>query len=630
MEHPLEILKSQLDKESCSKIQRISHSGVHDFLAQAVQLCKPERVFVVTDSKDDIAAVRQGAIDCNEESRLKLDGHTIHFDGYYDQARDTENTRYLVPEDTHLDPNLNQIEREKGLKEVLGFLDGSMRGKEMIVRFFSLAPNDSDFSILTMQITDSYYVAHSLDLLYRPAYTQFTEMDAGEEFFRILHSAGRLEHSVSADVEKRRIFIDYTDDTVYSVNTQYAGNTVGLKKLAFRLAIRKADREGWLAEHMFIMAVHGPGGRKTYFSGAFPSACGKTSTSMVQGETIVGDDLAYIRKFDDGIRTANVESGIFGIIRGVNTEDDPVIFDVLTSPGEIIFTNVLIHDGTPYWLGDGREHPETGVNYAGKWHKGMEGPDGEEVPISHKNARYTLRISYLENRDSMAEAKEGVPLEGIIYGGRDADTWVPVTESCNWVHGVITMGASLESESTAATLGKEGVRKFQPFSNIDFVSIPLGRYVKNHLRFIDDVERPPKIFGVNYFLKDEEGNYLNGKQDKRVWLKWMDLRIHGEIEAIETPIGLIPRYADLKRLFREVLEKEYTQEQYQNQFQIRVPELLDKIERISTKYREDVEEVPQQLFDILDEQRERLLIAQQKHGDYINPRVFEVVSICCH
>ncbi len=618
-----------LDEENLAKLNEIQSDACREFILEAIELCSPNRVFIVSDSKQDIAMVRHRAIEEGDEIRLPMEGHTVHYDGYYDQARDVKNTKYLVPEDKHLDQNLNQIEREEGLREVLGFLEGSMKGKDMIVRFFSLGPNESEFSILTMQITDSYYVAHSLDLLYRPAYAQFAKMKKDNSFFRVLHSAGRLENNVSADVDKRRIFIDYTDDTVYSVNTQYAGNTVGLKKLAFRLAIRKADREGWLAEHMFIMAIHGPDGRKTYFSGAFPSGCGKTSTSMVLGETIVGDDLAYIKKFDDGIRTANVESGIFGIIRGVNADDDPVIFDVLMSPGEIIFSNVLIHDGKPYWLGDGSEHPEEGVNFVGEWHKGMQGPDGEEVPISHKNARYTLRLSYLENLDPNAEAKEGVPLDGIIYGGRDSNTWVPVAESFDWAHGVITMGASLESESTAATLGKEGVRKFQPFSNIDFISIPLGRYIQNHLGFIDDVTEVPKIFGVNYFLKDEHGNYLNGKQDKRVWLKWMELRIHDEVSAIETPIGLVPRYHDLEQLFREILDNEYTLKQYQEQFQIRVPELLKKIERVCAKYREDVEEVPEELFVVLDAQKKRLLSAQKKHGDTIDPRMFDAVAVCC-
>ncbi len=170
-----------------------------------------------------------------------------------------------------------------------------------------------------------------------------------------MHSAGKLtEEMVSAEYDKKRIYIDNMDNTIYSVNTQYAGNSVGFKKLAFRLAIRKASSEGWLAEHMLLMGVHGPGGRKTYFAGAFPSACGKTSTAMLPGETILGDDIAYIRDINSVARAVNVEAGIFGIIQDVNPRDDVLIYKVLTQPGEIIFSNVLVKDGKPYWLGMGQ------------------------------------------------------------------------------------------------------------------------------------------------------------------------------------------------------------------------------------------------------------------------------------
>ena len=618
---PLAQLELALPREEWAKILRIADPKVHGFLLEAIELCQPDEVFVVTDDSADIERVRQLAIERGEESPLAIEGHTVHFDGYYDQARDVENTRYLVPAGESLDPHLNQIDRESGISEVLSFLRGSMRGKDMIVRFFSLGPTNSPFSILTMQITDSYYVAHSLDLLYRPAYEQFTVSRHLGQWFRVLHSAGRVVNNIPVDVDKRRIYIDYAYDTVYSVNTTYAGNTVGLKKLAFRLAIRKADREGWLAEHMFIMGVKGPNGRKTYLTGAFPSGCGKTSTAMVAGESIVGDDLAYLKRFGNRIRTANVEHGIFGIIRGVNEEDDPVIFRCLTTPGEVIFSNVLVHNGTPYWLGDGREHPDSGINFAGNWHKGMIGPDGKEVPAAHRNARYTIRLSYLENLDPHADDPEGVELGGIVYGGRDPDTSVPVWESFDWQHGVITIGAALESESTAATLGQEGVRKFQPFSNIDFISIPLGKYIQNHLEFVRDVIHVPKIFGVNYFLRGRDGEYLNTKQDKRVWLKWMERRVHNEIPCCETPIGFIPRYEDLRLLFSDVLNREYSEDEYVEQFTIRVPQLLAKIDRIEEIYRSR-ESIPTVLFDTLAEQRRRLEKASDEHGDYVSPFVF--------
>ncbi len=619
MTEPLARLAVLLDSENLSKIRRIDRPRAHEFLADAIELCQPDSVFIVTDDPADIQRVRLRAIETGEETPLKIEGHTVHFDGYYDQARDVENTRYLVPDDESLDHNLRQIDRSSGLSEVREYLRGSMKGKEMIVRFFSLGPCGSPFSILTMQITDSYYVAHSLDLLYRPAYEQFTKTPGEENCFKVLHSTGRTMYNVPIDIDKRRVYIDYTHDTVYSVNTTYAGNTVGLKKLAFRLAIRKADREGWLAEHMFIMAVHGPHGRKTYLAGAYPSGCGKTSTAMVKGETIVGDDLAYIRKFGDSVRTANVERGIFGIIRGVNAKDDPVIFKCLTSPGEVIFSNVLVHDGVPYWLGDGREHPDHGINFAGEWHKGMIGPDGKEVPAAHRNARYTIKLAYLENLDDAADDPNGVPLGGIIYGGRDPDTSVPVWEAFDWEHGVVTIGASLESESTAATLGAEGVLKFQAFSNIDFISIPLGKYIQNHFDFVKGLSNPPKIFGVNYFLRGSDGEYLNSKQAKRVWLKWIERRIHNEVEVIRTPFGLIPKYEDLKQLFREVLDRDYSEDAYEEQFTARVEKLIQKYERIKRLYTEEVEETPSRLLDIIDEQLERLNEAKARCGDRVPP-----------
>ncbi|NOR39105.1 MAG: phosphoenolpyruvate carboxykinase (GTP), partial [Candidatus Thorarchaeota archaeon] len=246
-----------------------------------------------------------------------------------------------------------------------------------------------------------------------------------------------------------------------------------------------------------------------------------------------------------------------------------------------------------------------------------------EIRHAHKNARYTIKLSELNNLDPKADDPEGVPLHGIIYGGRDPDTWVPVQQSFNWAHGVLTMGASLESESTAATLGAEGIRTYQPFANLDFISIPLGRYIQNHLDFMKGLKRVPKIFSVNYFLRDKEGNYLNGKQAKRVWLKWMELRVHEEVGALRTPTGYIPKYEDLKRLFKSVLDQDYKRTDYEQQFEIEVTELLAKIRRIRKKYRASVPDAPDILYRLLNAQKYRLLAARSQFGDSIRPSLFE-------
>ena len=603
------------------RIECLNSPELEEFIRFYIELCQPARIFVRTDSPEDASYIRRKAIEFGEEIPLKIPGHTVHFDGYYDQARDKENTKFLLPPGVKLGLQINSIDREEGLKEIYSLMKGIMKGKELFILFLSLGPADSEFSVYAVQLTDSAYVAHSEDILYRPAYEAFKKRGKNIEFFKYVHSAGELENAVSKNVDKRRIYIDILTNTVLSINTQYAGNTVGLKKLALRLAIRKADREGWLAEHMFVMGVHGPAGRKSYFLGAYPSFCGKTSTCMVPGESIVGDDIAYLRKRDNSVFAVNVERGIFGVIKDVNPKDDPLIWEALNKEGEVIFSNVLVKDGVPYWLGDGREIPNEGINFSGKWYKGKKDKDGKEIPHAHPNARYTLRLSALKNVDPMLEDKRGVKVSGIIYGGRDSDTWPPVFESFDWAHGVITIGASLESETTAATLGEVGVRKFNPMANLDFLSIPIGKYIRNHLEFAKELKEIPKIFGVNYFLKDEKGEFVTGMQDKRVWLKWMELRCHGDVEAIKTPIGYLPVYSDLKNLFKKVLGEDYTLEQYHKQFTLRIPQNIARMERIIKIY-ESVPETPQILFEILENQKKELIKAREKLGDYPPPESF--------
>jgi phosphoenolpyruvate carboxykinase (GTP) len=402
-----------------------------------------------------------------------------------------------------------------------------------------------------------------------------------------------------------------------------------------RLAIRRASKENWLCEHMLVMGVHGPKNRKTYFAGAFPSMCGKTSTALLEGETIVGDDIAYLRASADGkCMAVNVERGVFGIIEGINAVDDALQWKTLESGKEVVFSNVLVTpSGEPYWNGKfGKEKiPQRGENHSGAWFPGKrDEKTGKEIPASHKNARFTFSLDELPNLDESIDAPEGVPVGAFVYGGRDSDTNPPVEEAFSWNHGIVTKGAALESETTAAVLGAEGVREINPMSNLDFLSVPIGRYIEMNLEFGEKLkkEKQPKIFSVNYFLRDSDSAWLTSKINDNervpnkavtaVWFKWMELRCHDEVKAIQTPTGLIPKYEDLAALFESVLGKRYGAAQYAAQFAVRVAAQIAKIERVK-KFYSTRAGVPRAVFEELDAQEKRLLKAKNEFGDLIPP-----------
>ncbi|NLB79644.1 MAG: phosphoenolpyruvate carboxykinase (GTP), partial [Clostridiaceae bacterium] len=460
-------------------------------------------------------------------------------------------------------------------------------------------------------------------------YSHFLKMKENEkgEFFRFIHSAGELnEINCTKNLDKRRIYMDTQNNIVYSMNNQYAGNSVGLKKHSMRLAINKAGKEGWLCEHIFVMgAVNEDKNRMTYFCGAYPSACGKTSTAMIPGEKIVGDDIAYFRNINGEFRAVNVENGMFGIIKDVNAKDDPVIFENLMKNQEIIFSNVLMGpDKMPYWLGMGVDSPKEGHNHFGKWQEGVKDAKGNAVALAHGNARYTMRLDYLDNIDKEGfDAKNGVKVEGILYGGRDSDTTVPVEESPSWKDGILLKACTLESETTSATLGAEGVRTPSPMANLDFVSYPIGRYTMNNIKFGESVEKTPKIFSNNYFMRGADGNFITSKLAKKVWLHWAEGRIHGEYEAYDTPTGKIPYYADLKALFKKYLDEDFTEEVYTYLFTFRCTKWVEKLQRTKAFYAKMDQDTPKEIFEYWDAAIKKIEEAKAKYGDEIKPGCFK-------
>ena len=608
--------KALISQKDVEKLYALQNEYVLKIVKQFVDLCKPGKITVISDSKEDIEYVKQKSVSNQEESKLQMKGHTVHYDSYYDQARDKKNTKVLIPKGEYRSPWINTMDRDEGLEEILDIMDGCMKGKECLVRFFCLGPLNSKFTIGALQLTDSYYVAHSEDILYRKGYEEFKELEGSKDFFYFIHSAGELVGNppVTKNIDKRRIYVDLQEGRVFTVNNQYAGNSLGLKKLALRLAIHKANNEDWLTEHYFILGVRPKGkNRITYFTGAFPSASGKTSTAMLPGQQIVGDDIAYLRPWEDGFaHAANIEKGLFGIIKDVNEKNDPVIYAALTSPRELIFSNVLVKDGKPYWLGMGADHPKDGFNHYGNWIDEMTDNKGNKVLHSHPNARYTINCNELSNCDPKLEDPDGVPIHGIFYGGRDSDTMPPVVESLNWEHGIF-LGATIESETTTATLGAVGVRKASPMANLDFLVVPLGKYLKNHQKFGNQLKHCPQIFSTNYFLKGTDGKYLNGILDKKVWVIWAEGRTRGDFDTIKTPIGYLPKYEDLKLLFKLELNKDYSQDDYIQQFTLRINFLLDKLLRMEEMYKAE-KEIPKFFWDIFTKQRSGLIDLQKKFG----------------
>jgi phosphoenolpyruvate carboxykinase (GTP) len=497
----------------------------------------------------------------------------------------------------------------------------------MVIGFYLRGPVGSPVSNPALEITSSAYVSHSAELLYRNAYAHFDEqVERLGHFFTNIHSQGLNRPE---DLPDARVYMDRSYQATYSINCTYAGNTLLLKKGNHRFAVDRAvyeTRGNELAEHMFITGIEGPGGRITWVTGAAPSGCGKTTTAMA-GHHFVGDDLAQMWIDGDGsLRSVNPERGIFGIVEDVNWEGDPMLMKCLREPGtEVIWSNVLIDEnGVPQWTGNG-ENPTKGINFQGPWQRGMVDENGNPIPISHPNSRCTISSSNLNNYSPAAEHATGVETRVVTYSGRDGDTMPPVWVAKNPDHGVV-IGACIVSAATATEVGATGIRR-APWANAPFIPGSLSDYMDAQFRFFGNArlteDKRPIMAGLNYFLTDAarggtSAELLGEKRDVKVWLAWLDRRAHREVGAIDTPIGYLPKYEDLKALFKEVIDKDYPQDLYEKQFSLYIDKILARIDLQVDAYRKE-DNLPGRLFDVLDEQREGLLALRNNCGAEVTP-----------
>lgn len=619
------LFKAKCDQENLAKLSRIAHEEALLKIANAIAMTEPDAIFVNSGSNADVQRVRDMSLEKGEEQALPMKGHTIHFDLPQEQARIIDRTFYIVNDAEETSVLALKIRRVEAYEYIKTHMKGIARGKTLLVGFFSRGPIGAPAAIPALEITTSTYVMHSADILYRHVYDRFDqEVERAGLFFTNVHSEGPNRPE---DLPLARVFMDRSWLTTFAMFCTYAGNTLLLKKGNHRFAVDLAtyfQREEKLSEHMFITGLTGPGGRVTYFAGAAPSGCGKTTTAMV-GSHFIGDDLAQLWIAEDGtLRAINPECGIFGIVQDVSRESDPYLMKCLREEGtEVIWSNVLIDEhGVPHWEGNGEEPPKRGINFQGQWWEGKTDANGKPIPLSHPNARCTLHNEAIENYDeAAAEDPHGVMIKVITYSGRDSDTMPPVWVARNPDHGVV-IGASILSAATATEVGAKGIRR-QPWANEPFIPGPLADYMDAQFAFFNSpkLKHKPLMAGLNYFLthgaRGGEGTALLGeKRDVKVWLGWLELRAHGEVGAIETPIGFIPRYEDLQPLFARI-GKEYPRELYARQFAFYVDNILARIALQEEAYRKETS-IPARLFAIYREQREGLEALKAKYGSIVS------------
>jgi phosphoenolpyruvate carboxykinase (GTP) len=623
------LFKEKMDDANYAKMQKIKNPEVRLKVANAIAMCQPDSVVVNSGSEEDKQWVRELALEKGEEKKLAMKNHTIHYDLKDEQGRIVDRTFYIANEGEEISSLAKKKLRAEALEDVRAKMTGIMKGMKMVVGFYMRGPIGAPAANPALEITSSAYVCHSAELLYRNIFDAFDkEVDRLGHFFTNVHSEGPNRPE---DLPNARVYMDRSWWTTFSMFCTYAGNTLLMKKGNHRFAVDKATYLGKakeLSEHMFITGLQGPGGRVTYFAGAAPSGCGKTTTAMV-GTHFIGDDLAQMWINDQGsVRAINPEAGIFGIVEDVNSEGDPLLIKLLRNEGtEVIWSNVLIDkDLKPHWVGNMEEHPKEGFNFQGEWKEGMTDANGKPVPLSHPNSRCTLQSSALENFCEDAESGDGVEVRVITYSGRDSDTMPPVWVAKNPDHGV-AIGASIVSAATATEVGATGVKR-APWANAPFIPGALGDYMQLQFDFFnskaikDDIR--PVMAGLNYFLThDARGGtggtkLLGEKRDVKVWLGWLELLAHKEVDAIETPIGRIPKYEDLKGLFKSKIDKEYPQELYNMQFSLYIDNIVGRIDLQTEAYGKD-EHIPKQIFAVYEEQKAGLLALKEKYGSVVSP-----------
>ena len=522
---------------------------VLDFVKDSAELAQPDKIVWIDGSEAQIDALREEACSTGEMLRLnqeKLPGCYYHRTAENDVARVEARTFICCRDAKNAGPTnywMDPTEAHAMLREIAR---GKMKGRTMYVIPYSMGVVGSPFSRIGIEVTDSIYVVLNMCIMTRVGLNCLEALGKDGDFVKGFHA------KCDIDPEKRYIMHFPEDDTIISVNSGYGGNVLlGKKCFALRIASYLGRKEGWMAEHMLILGVTYPDGTKKYVAAAFPSACGKTNLAMLippkhyqelgyKVET-VGDDIAWIRVGEDGrLWAVNPENGFFGVAPGTNDHSNPNAL-AATRKGTI-FTNVALDpsDNTVWWEGLTKPAPAHLIDWLGHdWT-----PDSG-VKAAHPNSRFTAPAVNCPCISPEFNSKTGVPLDAIIFGGRRATTTPLVYQSRDWNHGVF-VGPIMSSETTAAATGAVGVLRHDPMAMKPFCGYHMGDYFAHWIEMGRKVKHPPKIFNVNWFRQDENGEFLwPGFGDNMRVLDWILKRCDDSIEAQETAIGYVPYAKDI-------------------------------------------------------------------------------------
>ena len=529
---------------------------VKQWVAEMAELTAPDAVVWITGEEEQTEKLRKQAMSTGEIIELnqeKLPGCYLHRTAVNDVARVEGRTFIVTTKREDAGPTNNWMSPDECKAKLTPLYKGAMRGRTMYVIPYSMGVIGSDFSKIGIEVTDSIYVVLNMLIMTRAGKEVLEQLGDSADFIKGLHAKADLD-------EENRYIVHFPEyNYIASVNSGYGGNVLlGKKCFALRIASYLGRKEGWMAEHMLILGVEYPNGETKYISAAFPSACGKTNLAMLippehfknQGYKVwcVGDDIAWIRVGKDGrLYAVNPENGFFGVAPGTNEKSNPNA--LATTMKNTIFTNVVhkLDDNTVWWEGLDNNPPENAVDWKGnKWdYRTYDKTRKLETSGAHPNSRFTAMAVNCPSISPEFNSADGVPLDAIIFGGRRAKTAPLVYESRSWQHGTF-VGSIMASETTAAASGAVGVVRRDPMAMLPFCGYNMGEYFAHWLNMGKKAANAPKIFHVNWFRTDAEGNFIwPGFGDNLRVLLWILDRCAGKADAVESAIGYLPKPEDI-------------------------------------------------------------------------------------